>query len=100
MLPKAGVHSFSSDLWSLGCVLHELFLGSPPFTSVSSQQLVTAVVTAVVPKMPGATPEFQVWKFGISKLCDRWIQGLVFYLYIFFKKIHQLDGKHQGLLKV
>eukprot|EP00434_Breviolum_minutum_P030792 symbB.v1.2.027230.t1/scaffold2778.1/size70658/8 len=59
LFSEAGVHSFSSDLWSLGCVLHELFLGSPPFTSVSSQQLATAVVTAAVPKMPGATPEFQ-----------------------------------------
>lgn len=59
LFSEAGVHSFSSDLWSLGCVLHELFLGSPPFTSVSSQQLATAVVTAAVPKMPGATLEFQ-----------------------------------------
>eukprot|EP00435_Cladocopium_sp_Y103_P042672 s592_g11.t2 len=59
LFSEAGVHSFSSDLWSLGCVLHELFLGSPPFTSVSSQQLQSLVIDAAVPKMPGATPEFQ-----------------------------------------
>mmetsp|Transcript_79428 Transcript_79428/g.125376 ORF Transcript_79428/g.125376 Transcript_79428/m.125376 type:complete len:286 (-) Transcript_79428:45-902(-) len=59
LFSEAGVHSFSSDLWSLGCVLHELFSGSPPFTAVSSQQLQCLVMDAAVPKMPGATPEFQ-----------------------------------------
>lgn len=59
LFSEAGLHSFSSDLWSLGCVLHELFSGSPPFTAVSSQQLQCLVMDAAVPKMPGATPEFQ-----------------------------------------
>ncbi|CAK9092460.1 unnamed protein product [Durusdinium trenchii] len=59
LFSEAGVHSFVSDLWSLGCVLHELFSGAQPFISPSSQQLQRLVVDTAPPKMPGATPEFQ-----------------------------------------
>ncbi|CAK9016387.1 Serine/threonine-protein kinase RUNKEL (Protein EMBRYO DEFECTIVE 3013) (Protein RUNKEL) [Durusdinium trenchii] len=44
LFSEAGVHSFVSDLWSLGCVLHELFSGAQPFISPSSQQLQRLVV--------------------------------------------------------
>lgn len=37
-------HSVSSDLWSLGCVLFELFTGKPPFVADSFSELVTMVM--------------------------------------------------------
>ena len=55
-------HSFLSDLWSLGCLLHELFMGQVPFASASSLQLQRLVLEAP-PKMHGATMDFQ----------DRWL---------------------------
>lgn len=71
LFSEAGVHSFVSDLWSLGCVLHELFSGAQPFISPSSQQLQRLVVDTAPPKMPGATPEFQDLALGLLQPSDR-----------------------------
>ncbi|CAE7318020.1 RUK [Symbiodinium natans] len=55
---EGGIHSFASDLWSLGCVLFELLKGAPPFNSVSFQQL-QHLVLSEVPPPTRASRDFQ-----------------------------------------
>ncbi|KAM8967043.1 serine/threonine-protein kinase ULK4 [Pelodytes ibericus] len=40
---KGADFSIASDLWSLGCVLHEMFTGRPPFFSESFSELVEQI---------------------------------------------------------
>jgi len=40
-----GVSSFSSDLWSLGCIMYELASGRPPVLKSNFKALVTAIIT-------------------------------------------------------
>jgi len=53
------MHSFASDLWAFGCVLHEMLAGRPPFYSSSFQQLQQMVLHEPTPLTAGASPELQ-----------------------------------------
>eukprot|EP00850_Spirogloea_muscicola_P016313 SM000131S26743 [mRNA] locus=s131:273587:278222:+ [translate_table: standard] len=60
LLKEGGVHSFSSDLWGLGCVMYECYAGRPPFYSSSLTQLVSSVLTEEPAPLPGKpTAHFQ-----------------------------------------
>ncbi|NWU60786.1 STK36 kinase, partial [Pterocles burchelli] len=59
-------YDHTADLWSVGCILYELFVGTPPFYSSSIFQLVSLIV-----KDPVKWPE------AISPVFKSFLQGLL-----------------------
>ena len=53
-----GVCSFSSDLWSLGCIMYELASGRPPVLKSNFKALVTAVITEPYTPIVSCSGEF------------------------------------------
>ena len=53
-----GVCSFSSDLWSLGCIMYELASGRPPVLKSNFKALVTAVITEPYAPLVSCSQEF------------------------------------------
>ncbi|KAJ7536033.1 hypothetical protein O6H91_12G054500 [Diphasiastrum complanatum] len=60
LFEEGGVHSFSSDLWALGCVMYECYTGRPPFVSTSFTELVNMILHNPVPPLLGnASKDFK-----------------------------------------
>ena len=65
---EEGVHSYKSELWSLGCVLYELAVGHPPWTSDSLNELIRSVLYDA-PRFPSSVPVRvgQPWGVAMGK---------------------------------
>ncbi|NWX69201.1 STK36 kinase, partial [Alca torda] len=59
-------YDHTADLWSVGCILYELFVGTPPFYTSSIFQLVSLIVKAPVK-----------WPKAISPVFKSFLQGLL-----------------------
>ncbi|NXU49421.1 STK36 kinase, partial [Turnix velox] len=58
-------YDHTADLWSVGCILYELFVGTPPFYTSSIFQLVSLIVKDPV-KWPGTmSPVFKSFLQGL-----------------------------------
>lgn len=53
LFSEGATHSTASDLWSLGCVLHECATGRPPFMDSSFNQLAHDILNKDPPGMEG-----------------------------------------------
>ncbi|NXG03165.1 STK36 kinase, partial [Sakesphorus luctuosus] len=58
-------YDHTADLWSVGCILYELFVGTPPFYTNSIFQLVSLIVKDTVKWPTAMTPVFKSFLQGL-----------------------------------
>ncbi|NXL88452.1 STK36 kinase, partial [Alectura lathami] len=60
-------YDHTADLWSVGCILYELFVGTPPFYTSSIFQLVSLIVKDPVKWPKAISPVFKSFLQGLLK---------------------------------